>query len=106
MSFIETCPRSFTQASIRSNAPAASGVYGLASAREWIFIGETNDIQARLLEHLEETDTELAYRKPSGFVFEMCSASDRTRRQDVLVRQLEPFCNRRIGRGSSSAHRR
>lgn len=95
MSFAECSARSFTAASVRKNAPEASGVYGLSNAREWLFIGETNNIRARLLEHLEEADTELACRRPTGFIFEQCSPGERFRRRDALVRQLEPVLNRR-----------
>jgi hypothetical protein len=103
MSFAECSARSFTVPSVRNNAPESSGVYGLSNAREWIFIGETSNIQARLMEHLEETDTALANRRPTGFTFEKCSPADRIYRQDALVRQFEPFCNRRIGYSKASA---
>jgi hypothetical protein len=44
---------SFTATSIAKNAPPASGVYGLADACRWIYIGGTADIQAELLRHLD-----------------------------------------------------
>lgn len=97
MPFTEGSARSFTVESVRKNAPEVSGVYGLSNAREWIFIGETNNIQARLMEHLKETDTELVNRRPTGFAFERCSPVERIYRQNALVQQFEPFCNRRIG---------
>lgn len=97
MSFSECAARSFTAVSVRKNAPASSGVYGLSNHREWIFIGEASNIRARLMEHLEETDTPLKNRRPTGFSFEECAPGDRVFRQDALVRQFEPFCNRRVG---------
>ena len=97
MSFVECGARAFTAISIRNNAPSSSGVYGLSNGREWIFIGEANDIRARLMEHLQETNTMLANRRPTGFTFEECSPASRISRQDALVRQFEPFCNRRNG---------
>jgi hypothetical protein len=39
-------PRSLTPASVRANAPAASGIYGLSNAREWVYIGETDNCKA------------------------------------------------------------
>lgn len=49
MPFEQFTPRSFTPVSVRANAPTASGIYGISNAREWIFIGETDNIQASLL---------------------------------------------------------
>jgi len=48
------------------------------------------------MEHFEETDTMLTNRSPTGFTFEECPPDSRVSRQDVLVRQFEPFCNRRL----------
>lgn len=67
MSFAECAARLFRAVSIRKNAPESSGVYGLSNGREWVFIGEASNIRARLMEHLEEADTMLANRKPTGF---------------------------------------
>ena len=66
MSFVECAARSFTAVSIQKNAPDSSGVYGLSNGCEWIFIGETSNIRARLMEHLNEIDTVLARRGPTG----------------------------------------
>jgi excinuclease UvrABC nuclease subunit len=95
MPFAEFAPRSFTAASIRKNAPDASGVYGLSNAREWLFVGECNNIRLHLLEHLNETGTVLKAQHPTGFKFELCSPEERIARQDRLVLELEPRCNRR-----------
>jgi excinuclease UvrABC nuclease subunit len=108
MSFVECAARSFTAVSVQKNAPDSSGVYGLSNGCEWIFIGEASNIRARLMEHLSEVDTALARRSPTGFTFELCSPNKRITRQDALVRQFEPFCNRRPGyttnRGRRGAH--
>jgi hypothetical protein len=96
MSFAQCAPRSFTVASVQKNAPECSGVYGLSNDRDWIFIGEAHDLRARLLEHLSEIDTPLAYKRPVGFAYEECSPLDRVERQSALVRQFAPVCNRRV----------
>jgi predicted GIY-YIG superfamily endonuclease len=106
MPFAECAARLFTAVSIRKNAPESSGVYGLSNGREWIFIGEASNIQARLMEHLQERDTMLANRRPTGFTFEECPPDNRLSRQDALVRQFEPFCNRRLGYIKNSAPRK
>jgi hypothetical protein len=94
MPFDQPTPRSLTPVSIRANAPIASGIYGISNAREWIYIGETDNIQGTLLSHLRELDTSLMKRRPTGFVFEVCDRASRPVRQDRLVTEYEPTCNR------------
>ena len=96
MPFEQLTPRSFTPMSVRANAPAASGIYGIANVRGWIFIGETDDIQASLLHDLRQGGSALLKRCPTGFVFELCDAADRRGRQDRLILEYEPICNRRL----------
>ena len=75
-------------------APPTSGIYGISNAREWIYIGETDNIQGTLLTHLREPDTSPMKRQPTGFVFEICERERRPTRQDRLVLEYEPTCNR------------
>jgi len=93
--------RSFTTSSIGKNAPPASGVYGLADAHQWIYVGETADIQAELLRHLQNPHALLKKYPPSGFTYELSSAGQRIERQDQLVMELEPIGNRRFGQLST-----
>lgn len=92
--------RSFTASSIGKNAPRVSGVYGLADAREWIYVGEAADIQAELLRHLLNPDAFLREHPPSGFTFELSGAGQRIGRQSQLVQELEPIGNRQVGKGT------
>jgi hypothetical protein len=89
--------RSFTMTSIGKNAPAASGVYGLANASRWIYIGETANIQAELLQHLRHPDAFLTEHTPSGFTYELSPAEHRVARQNRLVFELEPVGNGAAG---------
>ena len=104
MGFLNCASQAFSNDSIRRSAPSASGVYGISSAREWIYLGESDDIQARLLEHLAEKGTALSERLPAGFSFELCPPAERTRRHAQLVQELRPACklanpqSTRIGR--------
>lgn len=72
------------------------GVYGLSNAREWVFVGVTDDIRATLLGHLQENNTPLRSRVPTGFTFEICHPSQGAARVSRLVTELAPFCNRAI----------
>lgn len=94
MPFDQHVPRAFTPAGLRMFAPAASGVYGISNAREWIFIGETDDIRAALVAHLADSRASVMTRKPTGFVFEVCERAHRTARHNRLILEYEPACNR------------
>ena len=95
MPFDRFVPRSFSLMSVRNNAPALSGVYGLSNAREWLFVGEADDIKATLIGHLQKTNTPLLEQKPTGFTFELCVPSDRLARQERLIREYQPVFNQR-----------
>ena len=88
-------PRSLTANGIRNFAPTLPGVYGISNAREWIYIGETENIQSALLDHMLKPGTSVMQHKPTGFVYEVCAPEARPTRQDCLVREYEPVCNRR-----------
>ena len=105
MSFQNHGARAFTITSVHKNAPAASGVYGLSSAREWIYIGEADDVKGRLLEHLRERDTFLRTGIPTGFTFELCASESRVARQESLVRELRPACNHAGAASPASGHK-
>jgi len=89
--------RSFTMNSVDKNAPASSGVYGLSNARQWIYVGETDNIQAELLRHLEYPDALLREHAPSGFTYELSSVENRVERQNRLVAEFAPIVNRLAG---------
>ncbi len=94
MPFNQFIPRNFTPDSVHMYAPVMSGVYGISNAREWIYIGETDNIQSSLLTHLQDLHTSLMKREPTGFVFEVCDQARRSSRQDRLVSEYDPACNR------------
>jgi len=98
MPFSERIPHPFKTDAIRVYAPDAEGVYGISNAREWIFIGQTDSIQKAHLAHLENASVSLMKWKPTGFVYELCSGDFRSARQDRLVQEYEPTCNRSAGR--------
>ena len=100
MPFEQITPRAFTLQGVQTYAHVASGVYGISSAREWIYIGETDNIQGALLDHLQDSNSSIMKRQPTGFVFEVCGGTGRSARQDRLVFEYEPICNRLLSRKS------
>ena len=86
--------RAFTWHSVKTNAPTASGVYGLSNSDRWIYVGESDDIQGELLKHLANPSSSADGTKPSGFTFELSGSVDRVSRQNALVLELAPISNR------------
>lgn len=98
MPFEQTVPRSFSTNGIQVYAPSSAGLYGISNSHEWIYIGETENIRAALLAHLQDLSAPLMKRKPTGFVFEAASRSGWAMRQDGLILEYKPFCNRHSSR--------
>jgi hypothetical protein len=84
---------SFSLPSIQQNVPPVSGVYGISNAREWIFVGSSDDVRSALLNHLAVPGSLVLSRTPTGFMFEPCDPARCTARRDVLISELRPFCN-------------
>jgi hypothetical protein len=91
--FEQFMPRPFSIDNVQKFAPLAPRVYGLSNAREWIYIGVSENIRGSLLEHLEARSSQLMKRQPTGFVYEVCPG-DECARQDLLIQEYEPTCNR------------
>lgn len=87
----------WTRESISQNAPAASGVYCIFNARVWIYVGESQDIRARLLAHFDADIACITRNQPGGFQFEFVGAQQRVARQDQLILALRPACNQKLG---------
>ena len=104
MPFEQIAPRPFTPAGFVTYAPKISGVYGISNAREWLYIGSSDDIRAALRDHFEH-DGRLMQKQPTGFVFEVCDASLRPNRQNRLVLEYEPVCNRSLPSSHRHVHR-
>lgn len=94
MPFSHPVPRSFNSQAIHEYAPNGSGIYGISNKNEWIYIGESDNIQRALLEHLMEVNSPLQRREPTGFVFDICAGGLRVDRQGKLIMEYGPTCNR------------
>jgi len=88
---------SFNELGIKTYAPTNSGVYAIYNSTTWIYIGESNDIQRRLLEHLGEYGTCIKRSAPTSFCYEIVAAPSRVQRQNGLIVELRPSCNQRLG---------
>ena len=81
---------SFKEETIKSRAPAVSGVYGLYNFRHQILIGSSANIHSALLRHLRETNFRFRRLEPTGFVFELCAPEVLELRTQELVREYDP----------------
>ncbi|HEY1754562.1 MAG TPA: hypothetical protein VGG72_04150 [Bryobacteraceae bacterium] len=100
MPFNQIIPRPFTSEAVHMYAPSVSGVYGISNAREWIYIGESSDIQAALLAQVQDPSTSVRKHGPTGFVYEICDQALRMGRHGRLVSEYGPACNRHLSRYS------
>ena len=87
---------SFRRFSILENAPPESGIYAIYGDTAWIYIGEANDIQAKLIRHLSGDYPCIFKGHPSSFSYEICPANRRFLRRSELIRELKPLCNIRL----------
>ncbi len=94
MPFTNTSSYPFTRKYIMRNAPYASGVYGLFNA-EWVYVGESEDIQRRLLEHLATDNPWVERLAPTSFTYELAEEEIRMGRQNQLIAELQPACNQK-----------
>jgi len=79
---------------VREMAPRASGVYTLSTPQQWMYVGEGDDIQQSLFQHLNEPKACMTRSGPLSFSFEIAPPAERMARQRALVGTLAPTCNR------------
>lgn len=95
MPFEQVSPLTFNVNTVRMRAPTSSGIFGLSNAREWIFIGVTDNLQATLLGLIDDDDAALMQHQPTGFVFERSGNAQRSARAQRLIGEYNPAANRR-----------
>ena len=89
---------SFARTNVTAFAPLRSGVYVIyVPSTAWVYVGESGDIQTRLLQHLNESDTCIKRYSPLAFSYEEWPAESRVARQDGWIVELTPVCNQRLG---------
>lgn len=97
MPFNATTGHVYDEASINVAAPQASGVYGIYTDQAWIYVGESNDLRRRLLEHVRGDNPCITRAQATGFVFELSPSAARVARQNQLILELRPSCNQMLG---------
>jgi excinuclease UvrABC nuclease subunit len=92
--FNRTHAIAFTPSNIRSSVPNVGGVYGIFDAGKWIYVGESEHLQGRLLEHAADLTHAMHSHHPTHFVYEL--TQERVLRQNALIKECVPCCNKRI----------
>ena len=91
----------FNQLAVNANAPATSGVYALFNDGKWIYFGESENIQVRLTQHINnETNLCVARNRPQFFAFQLVAgALQRKARQNALILEFWNLglCNEKLG---------
>jgi hypothetical protein len=82
----------FTFEAVRRKAPRASGVYTIYTARQWVYVGESDDIQQSLFRHLNTSNAPIHQFGPLSFSFELAPADERRARRQTLIARLDPAC--------------
>jgi hypothetical protein len=83
----------FDRETILNNVPDQSGVYAIYNESNFIYIGEGQDIRARLLGNSNGDNSCVLAYSPAAFLFELVDAHERVARWEVLMAQLNPSCN-------------
>ena len=56
-------------------------------------VGESENIQASMIAHLQRRNWVLMELNPTGFSFELCGKDERALLKEMLVRDLNPVAN-------------
>jgi hypothetical protein len=78
----------FSKFFIRAVVPTESGLFGLYSCNERIFIGEARNLRKTLL-RLHTDMLRLGFTGPTGFTFESCPDASRRARMKELFAEHE-----------------
>jgi predicted GIY-YIG superfamily endonuclease len=96
MPFPEQPDQEFTEERILRLPEGESGVYGIFNAARWIYIEQTQDLRARLLEHVRMQSAEyvrILGERPTGWCAEFAAAPQIDYREAALIREFQPRCN-------------
>jgi hypothetical protein len=88
-------PYSLNRSNVLRNAPDHSGVYGLRRDEQWIYVGQSPNIQRGLLEYLSGHLPYVLQWQPNLFLFEVCPPRERVQRQRDLAQRYQPACNKK-----------
>lgn len=83
----------FSALLIEAVAPPESGIFGIYSSHEQIFIAESGNLRRALLD-LHTDMLRFGLYRATGFTFELCPAASRLKRLKQLLREHEALRER------------
>jgi hypothetical protein len=88
----------FNETSVILNAPPQPGIYALYNKATWVYIGESENVETQLLQHLRGDVACITMYPELSFSYELApSTAARARRMKDVVREFRPVCNPRSG---------
>lgn len=96
MPFAQQTPRIFNRQNIESLKENQFGVYGLFKQGHWIYVGK-GDIRKRLLSHLNGDNPCITGSGVTHWVAELWTDPQMSTREKVLIAELNPLCNQKVG---------
>jgi len=97
MPFGSSITSGFTEQGIAQVAPGTSGVYGIFNKSQCVYVGDGEDVEASLYSHLRGGSSEsywIRSQNPTYFKLEACEETARLEREQELIAELDPVCNR------------
>jgi hypothetical protein len=76
---------------VLAKAPADSGLYALFTRDKWIYIGEAENIQVHLLQHLNSPGPLVLRYGVTSFAYECVLPEARAARQQELIAEFSPL---------------
>lgn len=86
----------YTLENITTYALEGSGIYAIGTKTEWVYIGEADNVQERLLEHYNGWSDQsgcISQYNPDRFSYVPHPPENRTDRESELIAEHNPFCN-------------
>src|SRR5687768_11165786 len=88
----ESAIYTFTHRAVTDNAPKASGVYCIFTAKRWVHLGESDDVRQSLFDHLNDPAVCLQESEPLSFSFALLPAAERSAALAELMAARPPAC--------------
>lgn len=88
----------YTESQVRRVAPISGGVYRLWSKGSCFYVGQSDNLERRLLEHLQPGEPDACIRRHlrSACLFDFCREDSAHRRDEIErsgIERLAPECN-------------
>ncbi|HVX41399.1 MAG TPA: hypothetical protein VHB25_17675 [Gemmatimonadaceae bacterium] len=95
MPFPKQNPIPFTKEGISKLNPEQTGCYGIYRTGRWIYVGRAECIRTRLLQHVNDTRSDIWKQNPTHVVAVV--TQEHVEREKALIMEFKPCCNQKVG---------